>query len=341
MNRLALTILLGTAVVLCSCQSVGESLRGTKKKDPVRVQTLMVCQTSSASIRSYTGQVIPSRSVTLFAPYPGTVRTISVGKGSAVSGGDVVAEICSQSVETASSIARANLEQARDGYERASKVYESGSVTEVKMVEIRTLLAKAEASMQAALKAEEDCCVKAPFAGVVSEVYPSAGVEVTAAQRLMTITDVSDLRISISVHENDINAVRTGKSARVDIPALGLEGVPVRVKETSIVPEALTHSYSCVLVLEETLPGLMPGMFAKVRFEGGASQCIVVPADAVQLDAQGKYVWLSESGTVVKRYIVTGGFSGMGVVVKEGLNEGEKVIVKGYQKVSGGMKVVE
>lgn len=334
-------ILIGTAVMLCSCQSVGESLRGTKKKNPVRVQTLTVCPTSSSSIRSYTGQVVPSRSVTLFAPYPGTVQTITVGKGSAVGGGDVVAVIRSQAVETSTSIARANLEQARDGYERASKVYESGSVTEVRMVEIKTLLAKAEASMQAALKAEEDCSVKAPFAGVVSEVYPSAGVEVAAAQRIMTITDMSDLRISISVHENDINAVRTGNSARVDIPALGLEGVPVRVKETSIVPEALTHSYSCVLVLEEALPGLMPGMFAKVRFEGGSDRCIVVPADAVQLDAQGKYVWLSESGTVAKRHIETGGFSGMGVVVKEGLKEGEKVIVKGYQKVSGGMKVVD
>lgn len=85
----------------------------------------------------------------------------------------------------------------------------------------------------------------------------------------------------------------------------------------------------------------MPGMLAKVRFDDNGDDSIAVPASAVQLDSEGKYVWMSESGVVSKRRITVGGYSGMGVIVTEGLAEGEKVIVKGYQKVSGGMKVIE
>ena len=88
--------------------------------------------------------------------------------------------------------------------------------------------------------------------------------------------------------------------------------------------------------------GLMPGMAVKVRFESREEGSrIVIPASAVQIDADGKYVWVSDSSVVHKRRIVPGGYSGKGVIVSEGLEEGDKVIFEGYQKVSSGMKITE
>lgn len=287
------------------------------------------------------GEVIPSKSVTLLSPCPGTLQSISVGKGSVVEKGSVTAVIKSQSVESAFRIAQANLQQAMDGYERVSKVYASGSVTEVQMVEMQTMLAKAQAAMETAEKSMNDCSLKSPYRGVVSEVFPTAGVDVLPAERIMTIIDLSELKIRISVHENEINSIRSGAVALVDIPALGITGVRAHVKEKSILSSALTHTYSCTLALERGISRMMPGMLAKVHFDNTADDTITVPAEAVQLDNSGKYVWMSESGTVVKRYITVGGYSGRSVIVTDGLSEGEKVIVKGYQKVSGGMKVIE
>ncbi|MCQ2180415.1 MAG: efflux RND transporter periplasmic adaptor subunit [Bacteroidales bacterium] len=338
MNRLYVSAI--AILALCSCQS-NVVRHSAKEKAPVKVETITVSSSASLGRHSYMGEVVPSKSVTLLAPYSGTVQSILVSKGSVVEKGAVTAVISSQPVESAYQIAQASLKQAQDGYDRVSLVYSSGSVTEVQMVDIKTSLAKAEASMESARRAKEDCSLKAPYRGVVSEVFPTSGVEVLAAQRMMTVLDLSNLKIRISVHENEINSIVKGSEAFVEIPALGLSEVKARVSEKSLLSSELTHSYMCTLVLDGRVSGLMPGMLAKVRFDDNGDDSIAVPASAVQLDSEGKYVWMSESGVVSKRRITVGGYSGMGVIVTEGLAEGEKVIVKGYQKVSGGMKVIE
>ena len=67
---------------------------------------------------------------------------------------------------------------------------------------------------------------------------------------------------------------------------------------------------------------------------------MVIPASAVLTDEGGRYVWtVNDENRVVKTYIRVNGYSGKGVVVEDGLNEGLRVIVDGSRKVSSGMKV--
>ena len=86
---------------------------------------------------------------------------------------------------------------------------------------------------------------------------------------------------------------------------------------------------------------MMPGMIGKVRFRTPASdRNVVIPSSAVRGDRNGRYVWtVTSSETVAKKYISTGGFSGNGVVVSSGLEEGDRVITQGMSKVSTGMRV--
>ena len=280
--------------------------------------------------------------MTLTAPYSGTLLRIDAGKGSVVKRNETVAVIYSQQVESSYGIAKADFEQAQDAMDRIQKVYASGGVTEVQMKDVLTKLEKAEAALEGAKKAVADCSVKSPFAGVVSEVYPSGGEELTMGAGILKITDISDLKINITIYENEIGAVKAGMAAVVDIPALGIKDAAARVIEKGVLSSRLTHSYVCAVKLGKNLRGLMPGMAAKVRFESvDEEERIVIPAAAVQLDSDGKYVWISDSCTVKKRRIATDGYSGKGVIVSEGLSNGDKVITEGYQKVSTGMKIEE
>lgn len=340
MNRIFTVIL--AAAVLCSCQGNSSILHQKKEKLPVRVKVQTVARSQALCRNSYMGEAVPVRQVTLTAPYPGTLKSLEVCQGSIVGQGEVVAVLSSQQVESSYSIAQANLEQARDAMERARLVYDSGTITEVQLMDIETKLEKAEASMASARRAVEDCSLKAPYRGVVSEVYPSAGEDLAAGAGVMKITDISGFKINIPVHENEIGAIRTGMPALADIPALGIKDAPARVCERGILSSSLTHSYMCSLNMDRIPRGLMPGMAVKVRFESLDSESrIVIPSAAVQIDARGKYVWVSDSCTVAKRHIVPGGYAGKGVIVSEGLKDGDKVIVEGYQKVSTGMKVTE
>ena len=340
------------AVLACGCKLEEVSqwldrIRGTAPeapRPPVKVKTLSVGFPETLPDQVFTGEVEPEKSVLLTAPYGGTLTALPVHKGQRVGGGQAVAVIRSQSVVSALRIAEASLDQARDANERLQKVYASGAIPEVQKIDIETQLTKAEATAAAARRAVADGTVKTPYRGIIGELYVDRGVEVIPGQRIALLMDMSALNIRIDVHENDISSIVVGTPAIVSVPALGLENLPAVVSERGYVASPLTRSYSCTLRLADAHPELMPGMVVKASFavpEVTGDQRIVVPAAAVQMDTEGKYVWTVVDGRVRKVHIVPDGFSGRGVIVLEGLSAGDRVIVEGFQKVSTGMEVTE
>lgn len=331
-------VLLAAAAVLSAC-SVSSSQEG-KHTGGIPVKVMEITKTENAGTRSYVGTASAAKSAYLFCRYPGRLVRLHVEKGDFVQAGDVIAEVESQSVISSWQISRSMLEQAEDGYRRARQVYDAGSMPDVKMVEVETKLAQARASADAAEAAMEDCRIKAPFSGVIGEVFVSEGVELDVIDRLVQLLDISTVEIDFPVPEKELSEIRTGEEAHVSVPALGGKNIPVRVKNKGITASPLSHTYECTASLLSPLEGLMPGMVVKVYVDGSSGEGITVPASVIRTDISGRYVWtVSENGIVDKKYVVTEGFSGQGVMISEGLSIGDKVIVEGVQKVCTGLKV--
>lgn len=314
------------------------AIRGDVPTGPVTVRVMAACSTDGLQRASYVGSVEPSRSVTLSAANSGTLEVLNVKNGSRVAAGAVVAKVESQSVRSAYEMACSKLAQAQDGYDRLKKVHSSGSVADVKMVEIETALAQAKAAKDAAEKALWHCTLKAPFSGVVEDVYKDRGVEVTIAEPIVRIVDVSTVEIHISIPENEIASVKVGDRARIEIPALD-RVTTAKISSKGVVASALSHSYDCILSGVANSEGLMPGMVCKVSLEKDAGSGIVLPATCVMTDMDGRYVWTVTDGIVGKNHILVGGYSGDGIIVSGGLEDVEYVIIEGARKVSTGMKV--
>jgi len=88
---------------------------------------------------------------------------------------------------------------------------------------------------------------------------------------------------------------------------------------------------------------LRPGMVCRVTLEEPSQAAgIVVPLDVVQVDGQGhKSVFVRDSsGRALQKPVTTGGLSGNGVIITQGLSRGDELIVEGYQKISNGTLVV-
>ncbi len=309
----------------------------------INVETVTVTATFSSDAKGYVGTVRPSKSTLLSSRFAGTLTDLQVTEGQSVRKDETIAVIRSESVNATLEAAEAKLAQAQDGYDRLSQVYASGSVPEVKMVEIRTQLSEAEASVRAARQALSDCTVKAPYDGVVSEIHVDEGIEVGPAEPLVKIVDIKSLEITIPVPESEIGDIAIGTHAALTVPALGDKTIDCRVSRKGISASPLSHCYECTLVPTSDPAGLMPGMVTKVRLAAspGTSETIVIPASAVRTGADGPYVWLVENGCARRAAITTGGFSGTGVIVTSGLGPGDRLIIGGARKVSSGMAVTE
>lgn len=316
-----------------------DRLRGVEATGPVKVKVLAVHPVSTTGGAAYVGTVEASATAMVASPAAGTLVQVAVRRGQRVAKGQTVLRIESQSSQSAADMARSKLAQAEDGYRRLREVAETGSVPEVKMVEVETALAQAQAADEAARSMLDKCSVTAPIAGVVEDIYVEQGVEVAPAERLLRIVDMSAVEIRFPVPENEIRLLTVGDSARVEVPAIGLS-ILCSVTQKGIVANPLSHSYDCVLAVPPATPEILPGMVCKVWLQRSSSTGMVVPATCVRTDTEGRYVWTVADGIVEKRRITVGGYVGDGITVSEGLAEGDQVVVEGCRKISTGMKVL-
>jgi membrane fusion protein (multidrug efflux system) len=86
---------------------------------------------------------------------------------------------------------------------------------------------------------------------------------------------------------------------------------------------------------------LVDGQFVNVRVERREPELVLaVPQAALQVDQAGPYVLVVGSGDKVEaRRVTLGASEGTQAVIQDGLEEGERVIVEGIQKVRPGMAV--
>ena len=77
-----------------------------------------------------------------------------------------------------------------------------------------------------------------------------------------------------------------------------------------------------------------------MEFGQTGAPALSVPVTAVMAGTgDSRYVWVAENGITRRRNIRTGAAYGGRIVVTEGLQAGDSVIVKGMQKLSNGSKV--
>ena len=331
---IALSLLCCFNVVLC--KSIPKLRKETA--GPVIVKAMEVRTSSDIVSNVYVGTAEASKDATVLAGTSGTLVELNAVQGRRVSAGEVLARIESQTVRSTYDLAASTLTQAQDGYDRVSRLHKEGGVADIKMVEVETALAKAKATMAAAENALERCTVKAPISGVVTEVPAQRGEEVNIATVVAQIVDVASVEIHFPLPENEFKDVKTGDRASVYIPALDITTEAV-VKNKGVVASRLSHSYDCVLGGIRNSTSLMPGMVCKVTMNRKGSESLVIPANCVMTDTEGRYVWTVEGNVVGKKHISVDGYSGNGIIVGSGLSEGDKVIIEGSHKVSTGMTV--
>ena len=304
---------------------------------PVGVQ--VIDKVSGIVSNTYPGYLEEGQSVEMAFKYGGTLQQLNVKQGSSVKKGQTLARVSSPQMESTRRSAQATLEQAQDAYDRLKKVYDNGSLPEIKWREMVANLEKAQSALDLANAMLEDNTIAAPFDGTIAAVNAEIGENITPLKPVIRIINTKGMAVKITVPENEIAKVQVGDTAEVVIPALGDKRLNGKVIEKSMTASLLTHSYPVKVLIEQPDKELTPGMIGKVVLKADVSKGIIVPANAVLINQEGKFVWVDEDGRATRRKITLAGYSGTGVIVIEGLQVGDKVIVEGYQKVSEGMKV--
>lgn len=333
-----------TAAILCllALTVAGCKEQVGQEKSPVKVRVMSVERVlTEDGLGRFSGTVEESSATTLSFPVSGTVQRICVEAGQRVSKGELVAVLDEEVLRNDYDSAAAMLEQAEDAYSRMKQLYDAGSLPEMQWVEVQSRLKQAQSAERISKKNLVDGKLYAPFSGVVSEKNVEVGHNVMPGVPVVRLVAVNDVKVNISVPENEISHIVIGQSVCVIVPALDEKTFYGKIVEKGIVADPISRSYDVKALIDNPSGELMPGMICTLKVLSEEYEAIVLPINVIQTDEANRcFVWMNDGGRAMKRVVGIGRLERGGVQITSGLAIGDEVIVEGQQKVSEGMDVV-
>ena len=234
-------------------------------------------------------------------------------------------------------VSQAEYDQRRAQLESAERQYDVA--TNGAEQQYQALLA-ARARVAVAQKALADTVVRAPFAGVVGERFVSVGDYVTRGTKVASVMRVDALRIELTVPEQYVSAIDVGRAVTFEVDAYPGETFTGQVR--FVAPSLNVDTRA--LTLEAVVPNgggrLKPGFFATARIEqAAASPGILVPSTAVRTVAGTARVFVVAGDRAEERIVMTGQVVGDRVEIADGLKPGERVVAKGVDQLTDGVRV--
>lgn len=300
---------------------------------------------SGASQAAYDGVVEALRQTTIAAQVSGAVVELNVKAGDRVAAGQMLLRLDARAAEQNAQAsaaqargARATLEVAAKAFERqkqlAAERFISAAALDSAEAEYKAAQAQAAAQLAQASAASTQSgfyVVRAPYAGVVSEVPVALGDMAMPGRALLTVYDPAALRVAAAVPQSAAATSGDGSAVRVEIPSVREASQRMQTPQSvQLLPaaDAATHTVTLRANLTPGLAGLVPGQFARLWLPTAADARANtwVPAGAVVRRAEmtGLYV-LDTKGRPLLRQVRLGRSEGGRVEVLSGLAAGEKV----------------
>jgi len=183
----------------------------------------------------------------------------------------------------------------------------------------------------------------------VDGAVPVGGL-VTAGTPVLTVVDTSDLGLLAEVDETDVLLVDEGVAATVELDAATGAVYEATVRSVDVLPTPSARggvAYRVRLALGpgtfpdgRAAPAPRPGMSAVTHLRvRQADDAVTVPAAAVFSSSGRDAVWVIRDGRA-ERTDVTVGVQGQDLVqIVTGVQEGQRVVVRGADQVSAGQQV--
>jgi cobalt-zinc-cadmium efflux system membrane fusion protein len=169
-----------------------------------------------------------------------------------------------------------------------------------------------------------------PISGIVIERNGTIGATVGSDANVFKIIDASRVWIDANVFEKDLERVRRGQEVKVSVPAFPGATFSGRVILVSSVVDPETRSVKVRTEVANPDGRLKPDMFANVQIITDLHRtAISIPQSAVLDDGGKSVVFVSEGSSYVKRGVNLGIQGNGRVEIIEGLQAGDKVVVKG------------
>ncbi len=340
-KNIVLTALVGSSIIALSTVSFGQDDEGGFQLPPMPVATTEVAPQALPQYLSGIGRLEAVNQVNLASETTGRISGLHFVSGQTVEAGQVILQIDDTVDRAQLSQLKARKTLAEKQLERAKDLKGLAS-SEARVDEAQATLDEVKgriAEVQAEIRKKR---VVAPFSGILGIRQVNLGQYLDPGTVLVTLTDTSKFTAIIQLPEQALGNITTGQDADIKIAAFPNEVFKGKLIAIEPQVDRNNHTISVQAYIPEDSGKLRSGLFAEARVTlPSAEQVLMVPETAVERSTYGDTLFIVDTanGTAQRRSVKRGQRRDGYVVIKEGLKEGDTVIVSGTNRVFEGSPV--
>ncbi|WP_313606209.1 efflux RND transporter periplasmic adaptor subunit [Rhizobium sp.] len=366
-RKLVLPLLLATALSACSDQ--GQQSAGQSPQKPASPVSVVVMKKTDRPITN----VLPGRAVafqtTEIRPrVTGAISEITFKEGSEVKAGEVLYQIDDDTYAAAVAQAQAALQKAQvsipaaqANMTRYERLVNSGA-TQIEYENAKVTLLQAEADVESAKAALNSAQIdldftkiRAPFDGLTTISTVSIGNIVTANQTtaLTTLRNIDPIYIDLIDSSTNLLELRAavasgrlhGDPRTADISLMLEDGTKYdhngKLNMAELAVSETTGTYQIRAIFDNPDHIILPGMYVRATVTVGTENGYLIPQRAATRNARGELSakFVTADNKVETRTFTTSKSSGNNWLVTDGIADGDRLIVDGFQWIADGAPV--
>lgn len=339
-------LLLATALLIAACGRSEEPERGRDARGGGQRTTGVVLvaaeSTSWGDVVPATGTAAANESVTLTANGTERVTRVAFDDGDEVAADQVLVELARSEENAGIAEAQATVAEAERQVRRLEPLAERGIVPRAELETQRGARDAARARVASARARLGDRVIRAPFAGVLGLRRISTGVVLGPGDPIVTLDDVSSIKLDLAIPERDLGRVRAGEKVVATASAFPGERFSGQITAVDSRIESASRTATVRVRIENPKGRIRPGMLLSVELVAEARDAVVVPEIAVQARGSTQYVMVAGPGGVAsERTVEVGSRRGGMVEIAKGLEAGERIVTDGLVKLRDGARIEE
>lgn len=239
------------------------------------------------------GSIRPNQGAMISAQAAGTVTKVLVKSGDKVKKGQLLVEIDSSAERASLKATEAQLPAAQANYNRYRNLVASNSASKAELDNAQSTYNQLLATIEATKAQIERRQIYAPFDGIAGIVNVNTGQYVTMGTQIVRVEDQSEMKISFTLPQTNLEDIFVGQKVTATIDALPARTFPAKITAIDPAVDTTTGLINLEAVVTEGQEKLLSGMFARLNVAlPTLRDQVVVPQITVAYTMYGETVYV-------------------------------------------------
>ncbi|MDA3905766.1 MAG: efflux RND transporter periplasmic adaptor subunit [Bacteroidales bacterium] len=311
------------------------------KEEAIHVQAITLTLESVRNDISYTGTFEPNKETKLSADIQGKINSVLVDIGSTVSKGQALIQLDNSLLKLQLQTVEIQIEGLETDVKRYTILASADAIQGVQLEKTELALKSAKVQKATLLEQINKTTITAPFNGIVTAKLTEVGAFAAPGIPLLQITDISLLKFSVNVPEQELSQFDINQRYTLNADAYPETELAGKVIMTGSKAN-MGNSFPVQFSVNNTVDlKIKAGMFGKVLLKNDREEeHIIIPASSIIGTNIQPQVYIVKDGKAMLQNIIISARFQNKVVVSSGLTEGDVIISNGFINLFDGANVL-